>query len=139
MRQNNYFSTLPEVRNWLEDTRYADRHNNVFAPSDMTVDTWFDYCLETGLRTGELIGLTWDAVDWKKRTLTINKILEHRHKQGCWRAGPPKTKQSYRTIPPALMKFWNSLRQPRLAGKSRRRFHRLWSTLTDALARKQVL
>lgn len=25
--------------------------------------------LETGLRTGELIGLTWDAIDWKKRTL----------------------------------------------------------------------
>ena len=31
--------------------------------------------LETGLRTGELIGLTWDSVDWKKRTLTVNKTL----------------------------------------------------------------
>jgi integrase len=55
--------------------------------------------LETGLRTGELIGLTWDAIDWKKRTLTVNKTLEYRHKQGIWRAGPPKTQQSYRTIP----------------------------------------
>lgn len=55
--------------------------------------------LETGLRTSELIGLTWDAIDWKKRTLTVNKTLEYRHKQGDWRAGPPKTKQSYRTIP----------------------------------------
>lgn len=55
--------------------------------------------LETGLRTGELIGLTWDAIDWKKRTLTVNKTLEYRHKQGVWRAGPPKTVQSYRTIP----------------------------------------
>ena len=55
--------------------------------------------LETGLRTGELIGLTWDAIDWKKRTLTVNKTLEYRHKQGCWRAGPPKTATSYRTIP----------------------------------------
>ena len=55
--------------------------------------------LETGLRTGELIGLTWDAIDWKKRTLTVNKTLEFRHKQGSWRAGPPKTPQSYRTIP----------------------------------------
>ena len=50
--------------------------------------------LETGLRTAELIGLTWDSIDWKKRTLTINKSLEYRH-----RAGPPKTKKSYRTIP----------------------------------------
>ena len=55
--------------------------------------------LETGLRTGELIGLTWDAIDWRKRTLTVNKTLEYRHKQDSWRAGPPKTTTSYRTIP----------------------------------------
>ena len=34
-----------------------------------------------------------------KRTLTVNKTLEFRHKQKDWRAGPPKTQQSYRTIP----------------------------------------
>ena len=55
--------------------------------------------LETGLRTGEVIGLTWDAIDWEKRTLTVNKTLEFRHKQQEWRAGPPKTKHSYRTLP----------------------------------------
>jgi integrase len=222
-RHEKYCPTLPEARNWLEDQRYADKHNNLFATSDMTVDTWFEYwlnhivgdlapntrrnykerytrnikpviggmllsavkpmhckmvlnqmeekyagstirqtyiamgtmfrsavmndliykhpmdgvrytkpiravddikfltveeqqkfltvakrshnylqyalILETGLRTGELIGLTWDAIDWKKRTLTVNKTLEYRHKQGIWRAGPPKTQQSYRTIP----------------------------------------
>ena len=55
--------------------------------------------LETGLRTGELVGLTWDAIDFDKRTLTVNKTLEYRHQRGYWRAGPPKTQQSYRTIP----------------------------------------
>ena len=55
--------------------------------------------LETGLRTAELIGLTWDVIDWKKRTLTVNKSLEFRHQRGYWRAGPPKTEKSYRTIP----------------------------------------
>lgn len=222
-RQVKCFSTLPEARNWLEDAKYADKHDNLFLPPDMTVDTWFEYwinhvvgdlapntrrnyrerythniqpviggmqlaavkpmhckmvlnrmeddyagstirqayiamgtmfksakmndliakhpmdgvrytkpvravddikyltvqdqqkfmeaakrshnyyqyalLLETGLRTGELVGLTWDAIDWEKRTLTINKTLEYRHKQGVWRAGPPKTQQSYRTIP----------------------------------------
>ena len=58
----------------------------------------FALILETGLRTGELIGLTWDAIDWERRTLTVNKTLEFRHKQQEWRAGPPKTKHSYRTI-----------------------------------------
>ena len=223
VRQEKFFSTIPEARNWLDDARYADKHDNVFVPSDMTVNAWFDYwiknivgdlapntlrnyrerykfniqpiiggmllsdvkpmhckmvlnqmdndyagstirqtyicmgtmlksalmndlivrhpmngvrytkpvravndikyltleeqekfmevakrshnyyqyalLLETGLRTGELVGLTWDAIDWKKRTLTVNKTLEYRHKQGYWRAGPPKTQQSYRTIP----------------------------------------
>lgn len=46
-----------------------------------------------------MIGLTWDAIDWEKHTLTVNKTLEYRHKQGVWRAGPPKTESSYRTIP----------------------------------------
>lgn len=55
--------------------------------------------LETGMRTAELIGLTWDSIDWKKHTLTVNKSLEYRHGEGYWRAGPPKTKKSYRTIP----------------------------------------
>lgn len=55
--------------------------------------------LETGLRTSELVGLTWDSIDWENRTLTISKCLEYRHSQKEWRAGPPKSQTSYRTIP----------------------------------------
>lgn len=55
--------------------------------------------LETGLRTGEIIGLTFDCIDWQKRTLSVRKTLEYRHNEGYWRAGPPKTLSSYRTIP----------------------------------------
>lgn len=70
--------------------------------------------LETGLRTGELIGLTWDAIDFEHRMLTVNKTLEFRHAQQFWRAGPPKTQQSYRTIPltdrayDILKKLWDN-------------------------------
>ena len=222
-RQVKCFSSLPEARNWLEDAKYADKHENIFVPPDMTVDVWFEFwiahivgdlapntrrnyreryeynmkplidgmqladvkpmhckmvfnqmeasyagstirqtyiamgtmfraavmndmirkhpmdgvrftkpvravddikclttdeqqkfmevakrshnyaqyalILETGLRTGEVIGLTWDAIDWENHTLTVNKTMEFRHKQHEWRAGPPKTKKSYRTIP----------------------------------------
>ena len=222
-RQVKCFSSLPEARNWLEDAKYADRHEDVFAPPDMTVTEWFEFwishivgdlapntkrnyreryeynvkpvigkmrltdvkpmhckmvfnrmeasyagstirqtyiamgkmfraavmndmiqkhpmdgvrytkpvrapddihfltrdeqirflevakrsrnynqyalILETGLRTGEMIGLTWDAIDFEKRTLTVNKTLEFRHGEQYWRAGPPKTQHSYRTIP----------------------------------------
>lgn len=59
----------------------------------------YAFLLETGLRTSEMIGLTWDAIDWKKHTLSVNKTLEYRYGQNAWRAGPPKTSKSYRTIP----------------------------------------
>jgi len=222
-RQDGYFDTLPQARNWLEDARYQDRHGKQLATPEMTVTDWFQFwqaellqglapntkrnyrerfehniksvignmrltdvrpmhckmvlnrmeseyagstirqtyitmgsmfkaakmnqmieshpmdgvrytkpvravddihyltieeqekflnaarsshnfyqyalILENGLRTGEIIGLTWDAIDWEKRTLTVNKTLEFRHKQKYWRAGPPKTMSSYRTIP----------------------------------------
>ena len=74
----------------------------------------YSLILETGLRTGEMIGLTWDAIDFEKRTLTVNKTLEFRHGEQYWRAGPPKTQHSYRTIPltdrayEILKGIWNS-------------------------------
>lgn len=219
-RHEKYLPTLPEARNWIEESKYADAHEDVFVATDTTVDQWFDFwienivgdlapntlrnyrerykqniqpiigtmllsdvkpmhckkvllsmdadyagstirqtyitmvkaakmndliakhpmdgvrytkpvrapddihfltrdeqirflevakrshnynqyalILETGLRTGEMIGLTWDAIDFQNRTLTVNRTLEYRHKQHFWRAGPPKTQQSYRTIP----------------------------------------
>ena len=45
-RHEKYFSTLPEARNWLEDARYTDKHKDIFVPSEMTVDTWFEYWIE---------------------------------------------------------------------------------------------
>ncbi|MFQ7311244.1 MAG: tyrosine-type recombinase/integrase [Sellimonas sp.] len=222
-RHEKYFRTIPEARNWIEEAKYADKHEEVFVPSDTIVDEWFDFwienivgdlapntlrnyreryvnniqpvigrmllsnvrpmhckkvliqmdadyagstirqtyitmgtmfkaalmngmiskhpmdgvrytkpvrakddirfltredqkkflevakrshnynqyalILETGLRTGEMIGLTWDAINFNKKTLTVNKTLEYRHGQHFWRAGPPKTQNSYRTIP----------------------------------------
>jgi integrase len=81
------FLTVEEQRKFLA---VAERSHNYYQ---------YALILETGLRTGELIGLTWDAIDWENRTLTVNKTLEFRHKQSAWRAGPPKTRQSYRIIP----------------------------------------
>ena len=81
------FLTRDEQRLFLETAKRSRNYNQ------------YALILETGLRTGEMIGLTWDAIDFQNRTLTVNKTLEYRHKQHFGRAGPPKTQQSYRTIP----------------------------------------
>lgn len=82
-----HFLTREEQKLFLETAKCS--HNYV----------QYALILETGLRTGELIGLTWDAIDWERHTLTVNKTMEFRYKQQEWRAGPPKTRNSYRTIP----------------------------------------
>lgn len=82
-----HFLTVEEQKLFLEVARNSHNYRQ------------YALILETGLRTGELIGLTWDNIDWKNRTLSITKTLEFRHNQKYWRAGPPKTQTSYRTIP----------------------------------------
>lgn len=55
--------------------------------------------LETGLRTTEVMGLTWDNIDWSNRTICIRKTLTYSYEESKWAAGPPKSKTSYRIIP----------------------------------------
>lgn len=56
------------------------------------------FILQTGMRIGELIALTWNDIDFKNRTVTINKTMEYRASEKSWYCGPPKTKNSVRTI-----------------------------------------
>jgi len=64
-----------------------------------TYEYQYRFLLQTGLRTGELVGLKWSDVDWEKRTLTISRSMEYRHSTKEWRIGEPKSKSGYRTIP----------------------------------------
>lgn len=57
------FLTRDEQRVFLETAKRSRNYNQ------------YTLILETGLRTGEMIGLTWDAIDFEKRTLTVNKNI----------------------------------------------------------------
>ena len=50
----------------------------------------------TGMRVSEVYGLTWDCVDFEKKTLTIN--ITKGHSVGVWYYGDCKNPQSRRTI-----------------------------------------
>ena len=59
----------------------------------------YRFVLQTGLRTGELIGLKWSDIDFENRIMKIERTMEYRYKVGEWRIGPPKSQSGYRTIP----------------------------------------
>ena len=59
----------------------------------------YRFILQTGLRTGELIGLRWSDIDFKNKTMKISRTMECRYSVGGWRTGPPKSSAGYRTIP----------------------------------------
>ncbi|WP_438335198.1 tyrosine-type recombinase/integrase [Clostridium cochlearium] len=54
--------------------------------------------INTGMRLGELLGLTWDNVDFKNNTITVNKQWK-KLTSSEWGFGTVKSKNSNRTIP----------------------------------------
>lgn len=54
--------------------------------------------VRTGMRRGEILGLTWDDVDWARGTLTVSKQWA-KSPQGGFAFKTCKTRNSYRTIP----------------------------------------
>ena len=81
------FLTLDEQARFL---KVADGTSNY--PQFMLV-------LQTGLRTGEMMGLTWEDIDFEARTIKVQRTLEFRYGYQEFRIGEPKTRNSYRTIP----------------------------------------
>ena len=58
------------------------------------------YMLSTGCRIGEVLGLTWNDIDFKNRKISINHQLIHKKKDGKYQfyMSEPKNKEN-RTIP----------------------------------------
>jgi len=63
----------------------------------------FMFCLSTGLRVGELLGLRWQDVDFKKGTIKINQTLmrlkDIETERTTLQISTPKTEKGKRTIP----------------------------------------
>lgn len=85
--------TLEQQEKLLSLIRKSNVYN-VYAPM-------FTILLETGLRCGELIGLTWSDVDMTGKELSINHQLIYKDWGNGYgfRVSTPKTKSGIRTIP----------------------------------------
>lgn len=50
----------------------------------------------TGMRIGETLALTWNDIDFKNKTINVNKTVTYINKE--YKIGPPKTENSYRQL-----------------------------------------
>ena len=85
----------------------------------------FEFQALTGMRIGEVIALTWDDVDFRKREISVNKTLvyikDKETKKYVFKYQTPKTKNSIRTIPmqdsvyKALKRQWIQLKEMQLS------------------------
>ena len=79
--------TIDEQKRFLEVAKGTSNYNQ------------YAFILQTGLRTGELIGLKWSDIDFKKKVIHIERTMEYRYSVGEWRIGEPKSKSGYRDVP----------------------------------------
>lgn len=80
------FLTLDEQRKFLAVAKGTSKFEQ------------FAFILETGLRTGELIGLKWEDVDFKQRTINIQRSV-YKYDSAEFIVGEPKSEAGYRLIP----------------------------------------
>lgn len=55
-----------------------------------------EIAFNTGMRAAEVCGLTWDCVDFRNKSIRVEKIILKKERE--WVFGTPKTKSSNRTI-----------------------------------------
>jgi integrase len=85
----------PEMKTWTEDQvasfLASAREHRLFALWRVTATT--------GMRRGELLGLTWPALDTVARRLHVTQALAKGSRDGLPRFGPPKTDRGRRAVP----------------------------------------
>lgn len=106
--------TAGEVRKFLA----------VAKEEDIQAEAFYTLALGTGMRKGELCGLKWIDVDFKKNTIRVARTLQKPGLEPVF--GPPKNKQPRTiTVAPTIMKLLqkHKLHQSEIKMKNRNRYN----------------
>lgn len=107
-QENQIISQSPVIRSVKSPKKFDKKvrfltldEQTKFLKAAKNTNKYYQYVLilQTGLRTGEMIGLKWEDVDFQNRTITIKRTMEFQYKNQEFSIGEPKSKSGYRTIP----------------------------------------
>lgn len=87
---------ITEEQRVLTRTEQRDFVNHI---SNHMYANVFLLILETGLRSGEVIGLQWKDIDFENKYLRVERVIAHDTNKGGFYYGQVKSKQSKRKIP----------------------------------------
>lgn len=90
----NYF-TIEQLERFLQELRKPVKHAKY--KESIQYEVLFTLMAKTGLRIGEALALTWDDIDFKNKTLKVNKTLVYPLNSTPY-LSTPKTKKSIREI-----------------------------------------
>lgn len=77
---------------------YAEFEKFISVVDDKLYYLIFNFLYFTGVRKGEMIALTWNDIDFDRKTITINKTFTNKVEGKIFDIIDPKTKNSIRTI-----------------------------------------
>lgn len=106
----------------LDDTQAAAL---IRAAAGTRIENMIPLALFTGLRISELLGLTWNAVDMDKGTITVDKQLSAKPRAGALFSSPKSGKP--RTVNPAPSAFQALKRQKVKQAEQQLKAGPLWS------------
>ena len=91
----NYI-TLPQAQQKQIREAITNEQINCFWETPHHLQTAALIMIYAGLRRGELCALTWNDIDFKKNTITVNKAINFKNDG---KIKPPKTNAGFRIIP----------------------------------------
>lgn len=97
-----YVENFKNVNNFKKEMdffTYDEFNKFINVVDDQEYKTFFMILYYLGLRQGECCALTWNDIDFKNNTLSINKTLTTKIKGENWTISVPKTKNSIRVLP----------------------------------------
>lgn len=77
---------------------YEEFKNFIDVVDDKLYYIIFNFLYYTGVRTGEMIALTWEDIDFKNKRVRINKTFTSKVLDGVYKITTPKTNNSIRLV-----------------------------------------